>query len=131
MDLDAALAILSRTPEAPLDVAEITLYLAKDEYPDVDVDAHLGELAAMAHEAQRYVRGDLAVKVAHLGLSIGDQILLYQDEDDFEVIATLDFRFVENIGLSTWVAYPDWTTVCRQPSGPEAAASHEAGRKVA
>lgn len=78
-----------------------------------------------------YEGTDLAIKVAHLGLSIGDKIRLYQDEDDFEVVATLDFRFVENIGLSTWVAYPDWTTVCRQPAGPEAAASNAAGRKVA
>jgi regulator of sirC expression with transglutaminase-like and TPR domain len=66
MNLDAALELLSRTPEAPLDVAEIALCLARDEYPQLDVDAHLGELAAMAHEADRYVRGELPAKVAGL-----------------------------------------------------------------
>ena len=74
---------------------------------------------------------DLAVKVSQLGLSIGDQILLYQDEDDFEVVATLDFGFVDSIGRDGWIAYPDWTTICRRPSGPAPAASNEAGRKVA
>jgi regulator of sirC expression with transglutaminase-like and TPR domain len=66
MNLDAALELLSRSPEAPLDVAEIALRLARDEYPELDVDADLGELAAMAHEARRYLRGDLAAKVAVL-----------------------------------------------------------------
>lgn len=66
MNLDATLEILSRSPEAPVDVAEIALCLAKDEYPELDVEAHLGELAAMAHEADRYMRGDLAAKVAGL-----------------------------------------------------------------
>src|SRR5205823_2731791 len=33
---------------------------------ELDVDAHLGELAAMAHEAKRYLRGDLAAKVTGL-----------------------------------------------------------------
>ena len=44
---------------------------------------------------------DLAEKVSQLGLSVGDQILLYQDEDDFEVVGTLDFKFVDTIGRST------------------------------
>ena len=51
------------TPEAPLDVAEIALRLAQDEFPDLDVEAHLGELGAMAHEAGRYMGGGLAAKV--------------------------------------------------------------------
>jgi regulator of sirC expression with transglutaminase-like and TPR domain len=66
MELDTALNILSRTPEAPLDVAEIALRLARDEFPELDVDAHLGELSAMAHEAKRYMRGGLAARVAGL-----------------------------------------------------------------
>jgi regulator of sirC expression with transglutaminase-like and TPR domain len=66
MNLDATLELLSRTPEAPLDVAEVALRLARDEFPDLDVDAHLGELTAMAHEAKRYMRGGLAAKVAGL-----------------------------------------------------------------
>jgi len=66
MDLDAVLEILSRTPEASFDVAEIALYLAKDEFPELDVEAHLGELSAMAHEARLYMQGNLPAQVAGL-----------------------------------------------------------------
>jgi len=66
MDLDAALDLLSREPDAPLDVAEVALHLARDEYPDLDVDAHLAELNGMAHEAGAYLRGDLRSRVTGL-----------------------------------------------------------------
>ncbi len=63
MNLDAALTLLAREPSAPLDVAELALRLARDEYPDLDVEAYLGELDAMAHEARRFVRGDFDARV--------------------------------------------------------------------
>src|SRR6516162_4649242 len=66
MDLDAALALLAVDPTAPLDLAEISLRLATDEYPDLDVDAYLSEVAGMAHEARAYLRGDLEARVAGL-----------------------------------------------------------------
>jgi len=66
MDLDAALELLAREPSAPLDVAELALHLARDEYPDLDVEAHLGELNAMAHEARAYLGGDLRARVTGL-----------------------------------------------------------------
>lgn len=66
MNLDACLHTLSKEPAAPLDVAELALYLARDEYPELDVDAHLGELNAMAHELRPYLRGDLAARVQGL-----------------------------------------------------------------
>lgn len=66
MNLDATLELLARTPEAPLDIGEIALWLARDEFPDLDVDAHLGELKAMAHEAGRYIHGDLPRRVGGL-----------------------------------------------------------------
>jgi regulator of sirC expression with transglutaminase-like and TPR domain len=66
MDLDHALDQLARDPQAPLDVAELALCLARDEYPDLDVAAYLSELDAMAHEAQAYVRGRLPAQVAGL-----------------------------------------------------------------
>jgi regulator of sirC expression with transglutaminase-like and TPR domain len=58
MKLDEALETLARQPTAELDLAEIALHLARDEYPDVDVEAHLNELAGMAHEARRFMGGD-------------------------------------------------------------------------
>ncbi len=55
--LDDALQTLERDPEAPLDLAEIALWLARDEYPFLDTEAHLNEIAGMAHEAARYMQG--------------------------------------------------------------------------
>jgi regulator of sirC expression with transglutaminase-like and TPR domain len=66
MNLDAALEHLSRQPAAPLDVAELALAVAADEYPALDADAYLSELAGMAHEARRYLGGDLEARVRGL-----------------------------------------------------------------
>jgi regulator of sirC expression with transglutaminase-like and TPR domain len=66
MNLDAALALLARDPAAPLDLAELALLLARDEYSDLDVEAYLSELAGMAHEARRYLRGSLETRVTGL-----------------------------------------------------------------
>jgi regulator of sirC expression with transglutaminase-like and TPR domain len=63
MDIDAALHRLAREFDAPFDIAELALHLARDEYPTIDVDAYLAELNAMATEAKRYVRGDLPTRV--------------------------------------------------------------------
>jgi regulator of sirC expression with transglutaminase-like and TPR domain len=63
MNVDAALAFLAQDLAAPLDVAELALCLARDEYPDLDVEACLGEVNAMAHEARAYVRGSLEARV--------------------------------------------------------------------
>ncbi len=54
---------------------------------------------------------DLGASTAKLGLTSGDRILLYQDDDDFEVQATLEFRFLSETRSFTWIAYPDWDTV--------------------
>lgn len=66
-NLDTALETLERDPDAPLDLAEIALWLAKDEYPFLDAEAHLNEIAGMAHEVASYVRsGHLAHRVQGL-----------------------------------------------------------------
>src|SRR5262249_20301906 len=44
MDIDTTLQVLARDPHAPFDVAEVALALARDEYPDLDVEAYLSEL---------------------------------------------------------------------------------------
>jgi regulator of sirC expression with transglutaminase-like and TPR domain len=66
MNLDDTLTLLACDPCTPLDVAELALHLARDEYPQVDVEAYLGELAGMAHEAGRYLRGSLKARVTGL-----------------------------------------------------------------
>jgi regulator of sirC expression with transglutaminase-like and TPR domain len=67
MDLDHALTLLARAPSADLDVAEVALCLAREEYPDVDVEAYLGELGAMAHDVRPRLRGGLPARVRALG----------------------------------------------------------------
>src|SRR5207237_600866 len=66
MNLNAILAFLAEDLSAPVDVAELALLLARDTYPDLDVEAYVGEVNAMAHEARAYVRGDLNARVAGL-----------------------------------------------------------------
>lgn len=66
LQLDTALRQLSRDPAAPLDLAEVALLLARDEFPFLDVEAHLNELTAMAREVQPYLRGHLAHQVQGL-----------------------------------------------------------------
>ena len=63
MVLDAELQRRSHDAGRPCNLAELALHLARDEYPDLDVEAYLSELAAMAHEAEAYVRGDLPARV--------------------------------------------------------------------
>jgi regulator of sirC expression with transglutaminase-like and TPR domain len=63
MDLDTALRRLAVEPEAPLDLAEVALLLARDEYPDLDVEAYLSELAGMAHEVKPRLRGPLGAQL--------------------------------------------------------------------
>lgn len=48
-----------------------------------------------------------------LHLIVGESVKLYQD-DDFEVSAVLDFRYVEILSRKTWIAVPDWSTIKRK-----------------
>ena len=49
MELDAALHWLAEDPTASVDVAEVALRLAADEYSSLDVEGYLSELDGMAH----------------------------------------------------------------------------------
>jgi regulator of sirC expression with transglutaminase-like and TPR domain len=66
MNIDKALDNLSRDPSASFDVAELALELARDEYPELDVEAYLSELAGMAREARTFLRGNLDKQVVGL-----------------------------------------------------------------
>ena len=66
MNLDDALPLLAREPTATLDAAELALCLAREEYPDVDVEAYLSELAALAHDVRPRLRGGLSARVQAL-----------------------------------------------------------------
>jgi regulator of sirC expression with transglutaminase-like and TPR domain len=66
MNLDTALPLLADDPAAPLDLAELALELARDEYPRLDVESELAELAALAHDVRPRLRGGLATRVEAL-----------------------------------------------------------------
>jgi hypothetical protein len=62
----------------------------------------------------KYRESDLAQQIDELKLGRGDRIILFQDDDDFEVVATLDIRYVDVLGQEAWVAIPDWRTLVRK-----------------
>jgi regulator of sirC expression with transglutaminase-like and TPR domain len=66
MTLNEELARLAVDADAACDLAALALQLARDEYPDLDVEAYLSELAGMGHEAAKYQRGDLEARVVGL-----------------------------------------------------------------
>jgi regulator of sirC expression with transglutaminase-like and TPR domain len=66
MNLNATLAFLAEDLAAPVDIAEVALLLARDEYPDLDVEAYLGEIRGMAREARSFARGNLGARVTGL-----------------------------------------------------------------
>jgi regulator of sirC expression with transglutaminase-like and TPR domain len=67
MKLDATLAALAADPRVPVDLAELALHLARDEYPDLDVPAYLARLAALADGVRpRLAAGSLADRTAEL-----------------------------------------------------------------
>ncbi len=43
----------------------------------------------------------------------GDRVVLFQDEDDFEVEAVIDILFVDMLEREALVAIPDWDTLVR------------------
>jgi hypothetical protein len=61
-----------------------------------------------------YNNVELERQIAELRLAKGDRIMLFQDEEDFEVTGTLDFRFVDALEREAWVAIPDWSTIVRK-----------------
>jgi regulator of sirC expression with transglutaminase-like and TPR domain len=66
MNLDKALDTLAGDPSAAFDMAELSLELARDEHPDLDVEAYLSELDGMAREARAFLGGGLDKRVAGL-----------------------------------------------------------------
>jgi regulator of sirC expression with transglutaminase-like and TPR domain len=63
MELDAALQRLAEDATANVDVAEVALRLAADEYTGLDVEGYLSELDGMAHEVRRYLSGNLSARL--------------------------------------------------------------------
>ena len=63
MDLDATLAALVADPFHPVDLAELALHLARDEYPDLDIPVYLSRLDALADAVRPRLVGSLVGRV--------------------------------------------------------------------
>lgn len=76
MILDETLSQLASDPTTPVDLAELSLHLATDEYPDLDIPAYLARLDSYAEIlSERITRShSLGEKVAEL------THLLFEDE---------------------------------------------------
>lgn len=68
MDLSDILDRLAEDPKASIDLAEAALWIARDEYPRLDIEAYLSQLDGLAHEGRRYLGRTLESKVAGLSL---------------------------------------------------------------
>src|ERR1043166_338452 len=66
MDLSATLEMLAAEAAAPVDVAEVALHVARDEYSHLDVEAYLKQLDGLAHEGRSYLGHSLESQVSGL-----------------------------------------------------------------
>ncbi len=66
MDLTATLEMLAAEPAAPVDLAEVALHIAGDEYPNLDPEDYLKQLDGLAHEGRSYFGSSLESQVAGL-----------------------------------------------------------------
>ena len=89
MKLDTALAVLANDPFTAVDLAELSLRLAADEYPDLDVAAYLARLDGLTREvAPRVARArTLEDKVSELA-----HFLFVEEEFDGNSAAYYDPR---------------------------------------
>lgn len=55
MDLSEVLERLAVEPQAPIDLAEAALLIARDEYPQLEVVSYLREIENLADDSQRYL----------------------------------------------------------------------------
>jgi regulator of sirC expression with transglutaminase-like and TPR domain len=84
MDLDATLAALAADPRLPVDLAELALHLAADEYPDLDVPAYLARIEALADAVRpRLAAGSLAERTAELAHFLFEEHGFAGNADDY------------------------------------------------
>ncbi len=66
MDLDATLAALAANADADVDLAELALHLARDEYPDLDIPVYLARLEELADTLRPRLTGAIAPDAVEL-----------------------------------------------------------------
>jgi regulator of sirC expression with transglutaminase-like and TPR domain len=108
MDVDAALDRLASDPFASVDVAELALRLAGDEYSGLDVPAYLELLDDLANRARPFIDGtdNLERRVAGLSQFLFDELRFrgnvqdYYDPDNSYLNRVMDRRVGLPITLS-------------------------------
>ena len=80
-------------------------------------DFNTRDIQSEGYWAVFYNKLPLTEQINALDLKIGEDVILDQDEDDFEVTARLDRQFVWGTGKEELVALPDWETLIRLPGG--------------
>ncbi|HEX3313931.1 MAG TPA: transglutaminase-like domain-containing protein [Gemmataceae bacterium] len=83
MSLDDVLNLLAADADADLDVAEVALLLARDEYPQLDVRAYLDQLRDLARDARGHIGGDQAEQLAGLCRYLFHEIGLRGNAKDY------------------------------------------------
>jgi regulator of sirC expression with transglutaminase-like and TPR domain len=83
MSFTEALHQLAANPAAPLDVADVALLLASDEYPDLDVAECLDWIDQLACEVSPRLIGDLCDRTAALGSFLFEERGFRGNERDY------------------------------------------------
>lgn len=81
--LDQFLRELADDPEAPIDVAEVALYLAVDEYPELCVEDYRDQLDALANAADAYAEGSWEQRVTGLCYYLFEEEAFAGNSDDY------------------------------------------------
>lgn len=83
MDLDTTLAALAADPRHAVDLAELSLHLAADEYPDLDVPVYLARLDVLADTLRGRLDGPLAAQASELTHFLFEEAGFAGNADDY------------------------------------------------
>ena len=83
MNVDSTLDQLARDPAAECDLAALSLYLARDEFPELEVDVYLDEIEDMADRLRPRLQCDLIEQVTALSQFLFDEQGFAGNRDDY------------------------------------------------
>jgi regulator of sirC expression with transglutaminase-like and TPR domain len=83
MTISQAVELLARNPDAPLDVAQVALLLAQDEYPDLDIVTQLAGLNAWADQLRPQLRGSRHQRLDQLADFLFLELGFQGNSDDY------------------------------------------------
>ena len=83
MNLDDILARLAHKPELKVDHAEVAVHQARDEYPQLDVEAYLSEIDGLAYEARPFLGSSLESLVIGLCRYLFHEVGFHGNQDNY------------------------------------------------